>query len=135
MRKMLCILAALTAALLLTACDGGDVKNVEVIPWEASEIYSDKDIYAAIDGVKAYFQRGFSGCTMTSIGYVGDDAQERFEELAQKHDADEGIILYSSFDVAEPDGPLEPNSTYNNWKWYLVRDKGGRWKHVDHGYA
>ena len=22
----------------------------------------------------------------------------------------------------------------DDWKWILVRDNGGQWKHVDHGY-
>ena len=43
----------------------------------------------------------------------------------------------SSFDVDETggDGSLNPNSTYDGWCWILVRNTGGRWKHVDHGYG
>lgn len=42
----------------------------------------------------------------------------------------------SSFDVDSSggDGSLNPNSTYNDWKWILVRTNGGKWQHVDHGY-
>ena len=42
----------------------------------------------------------------------------------------------SSFDVDSSggDGSLNPNSTYNDWKWILVRTNGGQWQHVDHGY-
>lgn len=46
------------------------------------------------------------------------------------------IALLSSFDVDSSggDGSLNPNSTYNDWKWILVRTNGGQWQHVDHGY-
>ncbi|MGN0339060.1 MAG: hypothetical protein ACI4D0_01045 [Lachnospira sp.] len=32
------------------------------------------------------------------------------------------------------DGSSNPNSTYSDWKWILVRTNGGHWQHVDHGY-
>lgn len=46
------------------------------------------------------------------------------------------IVLLSSFDVDSSggDGSLNPNSTYSDWKWILVRTDGGKWQHVDHGY-
>ena len=31
-------------------------------------------------------------------------------------------------------GSLNPNDTYKNWKWILVRGSDGQWKHLDHGY-
>ena len=42
----------------------------------------------------------------------------------------------ASFDVDSSggDGSLNPNSTYSDWKWILVRTNGGHWQHVDHGY-
>ena len=41
-----------------------------------------------------------------------------------------------SFDVDSSggDGSLNPDSTYDNWMWILVRNKDGEWKHVDHGF-
>ena len=47
------------------------------------------------------------------------------------------IVLVSDFYVA-PDGgngSLNQDSTYTDWKWILVRNKGGEWKHLTHGYA
>ena len=46
------------------------------------------------------------------------------------------MVLLSSFDVDSSggDGSLNPNSTYDNWMWILVRSKNEEWKHVDHGY-
>ena len=33
------------------------------------------------------------------------------------------------------DGSLNPNDTYTGWQWILARNKGGKWKHKDHGYG
>ena len=118
----------------LFAC-GGNVRNVEVEPYE-SELYTEKDIESAIRVTKRYFMGNFSGCTLTTLSYAGDKASEGHIEWAERHDADEVIVLKSSFDVdaSGGDGSLNPNSTYNGWLWILVRDEGGRWRHVDHGY-
>ena len=53
-----------------------------------------------------------------------------------RNGADEVLVFTSTFDVDESggDGSLNPNDTYKNWKWILVRTNGGEWEHVDHGY-
>lgn len=73
---------------------------------------------------------------MEEIYYVGDETSSHYQDWADRNDVDEVIILLSSFDVDSSggDGSLNPNSTYDDWMWILVRDKGGQWKHVDHGY-
>ena len=118
----------------LCAC-GGNVTNVEVEPYE-SELYTDKDIEAAIRVTKRYFKSQFSGCKLTKLYYAGDETSKEHTEWAERHDADEAIVFKSSFDVDSSggDGSLNPNSTYSNWMWILVREEGGRWRHVDHGY-
>ena len=79
---------------------------------------------------------GDSGGDITEIYYAGDDYCTDFQEFADRNNADEVIVLLSSFDVDSSggDGSLNPNSTYNNWNWILVRTKGGKWQHIDHGY-
>lgn len=49
----------------------------------------------------------------------------------------EAIVLVSTFDVdaSGGDGSLNPDDTYENWEWVLVRDKDGTWRHVTHGYG
>ena len=56
--------------------------------------------------------------------------------IVNVYSADEVIVLVSSFDVGKSggDGSLNPDSTYTKWKWILVRNKSGSWRHVDHGY-
>lgn len=112
----------------------GNVENVE-IKSVGSNIFSEGDIESAINTTIAYFKAEFSGCTLTEIIYAGDEKKE-FEYLASQYNVDEVIVLVSSFDVdfSGGDGSLNPNSTYSNWKWILIRDQGGQWKHFDHGY-
>ena len=51
---------------LLTACGGGDVRNVRRIPGE-SQLYSNGEINSAMNEVLDFFQKEFDGCTMTEI--------------------------------------------------------------------
>lgn len=119
---------------VLSAC-GGDVSEVKTHNVE-SESYSEEDIKAAIDTIKKEFKSDWKGCTLTEIYYAGDDCTKDHKDWADRNNADEVIVLLSSFDVDSSggDGSLNPNSTYSDWKWILVRTDGGKWQHVDHGY-
>lgn len=118
----------------LVGC-GGNVKNVQVTDY-TSEIYSEVEIKSAIDVAIDYFQKEFEGCTLIEITYLGDDKLDDWSEYAEGNHADDVIVLVSTFEVdaSGGDGSLNPNSTYTNWKWVLVRTDGGKWKHIDHGY-
>lgn len=134
MKKIYLILILCISLLVLCAC-GGNVSNVYVEPYQ-SNIYSNQEIDDAINEIKQYFQVEFSGCTLTTITYAGDAEAQEWVDWARQNNADEVIVLTSSFDVdaSGGDGSLNPNSTYNNWLWILVRDNGGKWRHADHGY-
>ena len=121
---------------LLTACGGGNIDKVEIPDWPPSAIYTDDDIESAFQTVKDYFSKEFDGCTLTKLYYRGDAFADKFQEWAAQYNADEAIIIYSSFDVDSSggDGSLNPNFTYEEWQWILIRNKGGNWEHVDHGY-
>ena len=118
----------------LSAC-GGNVKNVNVVDVK-SEIYTSDDIKSAIDTIKKEFDKNWKGCTLKEIYYAGDDISKDHQDWADRNVADEVMVLLSSFDVNSSggDGSLNPDSTYDNWMWILVRSKDGQWKHVDHGY-
>ena len=135
MKKLIAMILLCAMILSLTAC-GGNVSDVQVLLWEESELYDDKEIHSAINETIGYFKRNFDGCTLTEITYAGDDVTAAHGEWAERHDANEAIVLISSFNVDSSggDGSLNPNSTYNGWNWILVRDTGGSWRHVDHGY-
>ena len=131
---------SLAVVTVLAGCggknSGGNIDNVQIPDWKPSEIYSDSDIEAAFQTVKDYFGNEFDGCTLTKLSYPGDTYADDFYEWAEQYDADEAIVILSSFDVdsSDGDGSLNPDSTYDDWKWILIRNDSGNWEHVDHGY-
>lgn len=136
-RKIYIIILAMT--LIFAGCGGrnrGNIDNVQIPDWKPSEIYSDDDIEKAYKTVKEYFSNEFDGCTLTKLYYPGDTYANEFDGWAEQYGSDEAIVILSSFDVDSSggDGSLNPNSTYDKWKWILVRNDGGDWAHVDHGY-
>ena len=134
MKKFLAVVLVLIGMLGLVAC-GDNTKNVKITDY-SSEIYSDAEIDSAIDVAIDYFEKYFDGCTLTEITYLGDDELDDFQKFAERNNADDVIVLISDFEVdaSGGDGSLEPNSTYTDWNWILVRTDGGQWEHVDHGY-
>ena len=140
MKKTTLIIIFLVMILNLIGCgkneSGGKIDNVYVPDCKPSEIYSDNDIEAAFQTVRDYFSEKFDGCTLTKLYYPGDAYADEFNRWAEQYDADEAIVILSSFDVdaSGGDGSLNANSTYEDWNWILVRNDGGDWEHVDHGY-
>ena len=134
MKKIVFIMLCILLVFSLSAC-GGDVSEVNTHNVN-SEIYSQEDINDAIDTIKKEFKRNWEGCTLTEIYYAGDDSSKDHQDWADRNNADEVIVLLSSFDVDSSggDGSLNPNSTYSDWNWILVRTNGGKWQHGDHGY-
>ena len=134
MKKIVYIMLCILLVCSLSAC-GGNVSKVNTHNVD-SEIYSEEDINAAIDTIKKEFKNDWKGCILTEIYYAGDDSSKDHQDWANRNNADEVIVLQSSFDVDSSggDGSLNPNSTYNGWNWILVRTNGGQWQHVDHGY-
>lgn len=134
MKKILCVMVCTLLVFSLSAC-GGKVNSVKTHKVE-SKIYFEEDITAAIDTIKKEFKSSWKGCTLKEIYYAGDERSKAHKDWAVRNKADEVIVLLSSFDVDSSggDGSLNPNSTYDNWMWILVRTNGGQWKHVDHGY-
>ena len=134
MKKIVCTMLCVLLVFSLSACDGNvsevNTHNVE------SEMYYEEDIRAAIDTIKKEFKSDWKGCTLTEIYYAGDDRSKDHQDWADRNNADEVIVLLSSFNVDSSggDGSLNPNSTYSDWNWVLVRTSGGQWQHVDHGY-
>ena len=96
MRRFAAIILAVVI-FTLAAC-GGNVSNVKVTAYD-SELYTDADVQAAINVAKAYFKKEFSGCTLTEITYAGDEKIQGYAEWADRNNADEVIVMSSSFDV------------------------------------
>lgn len=134
MKSVIRILGCMVIMFSLCACDGS-IKNTKTNEGY-SEIYSQQDISDAIDTIKNEFEKEWKGCTLNEIYYAGDDVSKDYQDFADRNNADEVIVLLSSFYVDESceDGSLNSNYTYENWNWILVRTLDGKWQHVDHGY-
>lgn len=134
MRKSI-VLTCLILTLLLCSCNKGDISSVKITDVQ-SEIYTEEDIDSAIDVILEYFHDEFSGCKLNEIEYAGDDMVDSHEEYTERYDADEVIVLLSSFyvDSSGGGGCLNTDQTYDGWGWILVRDEDDKWVHVDHGY-
>lgn len=134
MKKAISLICALL--MVITLCSCGSISKVKITSVQ-SNIYSENDIDSAINVTLNYFRDNFSGCTLKEIHYAGDDYLDDFKYWAHQYQCDEAIVLVSTFDVDSSggDGSLNPNSTYENWDWILVRNKDGEWKHKDHGYG
>lgn len=135
MKKLTCLVCGIVLAFGLCACGGdtNDVATHEV----ASDLYTQEEITAAMDTIKTEF-KDWKGCTLKELYYAGDGFSEGHQDWADRNDEEEAIVLLSSFDVDSSGGPdrtLNPDSTYTDWMWILVRSSGGPWKHVDHGYG
>ena len=122
---------------MFTGCSNmGNVSNAEIVTIE-SKIYSQEEILDAIDVVKAEFV-GFTGCTLTKIGYIGDE--KMLDYLSDEVlDNPPYIILDCEFSTSESsaeDG-FNGNETYQYgwWKWYLEKDALGNWKIDNYGVA
>ena len=134
MKKLYSAILCILLVLCLSAC-GGEISEATTHIVD-SDMYSQEDIASAIDVIKKEFKSSWKGCTLKEIYYAGDDSSIAYQDWAERNDTDEVIVLLSSFDVDSSggDGSLNPNSTYNGWNWILVRENGGKWQHVDHGY-
>ena len=133
-RVLACILLCLML-LMLTACGGGDVGVISMGDM-SSEVYTPSEINSGIGTVLDYFRKEFKGCSLKELAYIGDEKNNDYLDFATRNGADEVLVFTSTFDVDESggDGSLNPNDTYRNWKWILVRTEDGKWEHVDHGY-
>ena len=134
-KRLLAALLATISILCLAGC-GGKVSNVGIreVP---SDIYTFKEIDDAATVVMNYFRQNFDGCELTELWYAGDEEKAQYDALAARYGAEAAIVLKSTFTTGRSggDGSLNPNDTYENWKWILIRDKDGAWSHADHGYG
>ena len=134
MKKLMCLVCLFV--LLLTGCGGGDVSQVQMVMGQ-SEMFTQQEIEDAMEVAMNYFRKEFDGCTMTEIEYNEGKCAGAAAEWARQYGTEEGIVLYSSFDVdaSGGDGSLNPNSTYTKWQWVLTRDAGGEWVLRTWGYG
>ncbi|HEY5587623.1 MAG TPA: DUF4829 domain-containing protein [Candidatus Paceibacterota bacterium] len=120
----------------------GKPNNV-VVNIEKSDKFSEKEINNAIGCVKKKF-KDFGGCTLMKLGYDEKKSNDFIQGYLSNGKgslngikAENVIVLLSDFDVNSSggDGSFNPNSTYSDWSWTLIRDsKTGNWEIDDWGY-
>ena len=128
----ICICLAFALLLGIGAYQAKIIKTPEV----TSDLYSQEEITDAINVVKQEMNMNWKGCDLQEIYYAGDETSKDCLDWATRNDADESLVLLSTFYVGNDceDGSQEPDSMYENWMWILVRSKDGQWKCVDWGY-
>lgn len=126
------------ATALLLIGNRGNVSNVNRVVG-SSALYSEKSINKAFDVIEKKFAKDFEGCILTELRY-DEDVESRFEEEIEKYHKENNqdlIVVLSTFDTDEKggDGGFNPNDTYTNWQWYLVKTADKKsWKIINWGY-
>ena len=131
------VILILAAVLVLTG-NRGNISNVNrVVGYSA--LYGENSINEAFDVIEKKFAKDFEGCTLTELRY-DEDVENKFAEEIEKYHKEnnqELIVVLSTFDTDEKggDGGVNPNATYTNWQWHLVKTKDKKnWEIISWGY-
>ena len=143
MKKVIFFLCIILVAFSLWACRQAGKTNNTVESIGKHDKFSNEEIKDAMKRVKKKF-KDFKGCDLTQLWYDEEKSKGFIEGYlkngkgaASGVKSENVIVLFSDFDVDSSggDGSLNPNSTYSNWNWILIRDnKAGNWKVDDWGY-
>ncbi len=138
MKKCVCIMLVFLFMVSLCACGKstqvqGSFDNASVILNEYDKI-SDEEWKEVLSIVEAEFET-WPGFVMHHIEdvSVGNDTTY-CEMLREGVEFEKCIILKSSFTTGEEDwNGFSANMTYDEWNWYLAREKDGEWELVSYG--
>ena len=126
------------AIFLVLTANRGNVSNVNRIVGY-SALYDENSINEAFDVIEKKFSKDFEGCTLTELRY-DEDVENRFTEEIEKYHKEnnqELIVVLSTFDTDEKggDGGFNPNDTYADWQWHLVKTADKKsWEIINWGY-
>jgi len=146
MKEKVVLLLALALCLSLSACRNPGIINNAEIDYGNSTSFSEAEIKSAMEVVFSKF-RDFEGCDLIKLWYD----EEKSDTIIKRDISSDGgntiknsgaepeniIILFSDFyvDASGGDGGFNPDSTYTDWIWILIRDStNDNWKIVDWGY-
>ena len=131
------VILSVATVLVLTG-NRGNVSDVNRIVGY-SALYGENSINEAFDVIEKKFAKDFEGCTLTELRY-DEDVENRFAEEIEKYHKEnnqEQIVVLSTFDTDEKggDGGFNPNDTYTNWQWHLVKTADKKsWEIIGWGY-
>ena len=146
MKRIITLLFILALCVSLSACKSSGTTNNAEIDYGSSAFFSEAEIESAIDVVLIKF-RDFEGCDLKKLWYD----EERSDRIIQQDISSGGgntiknsgaepgniIILFSDFyvDSSGGDGSFNPDFTYTDWNWILIRDRAeDKWNIKDWGY-
>ena len=131
------VISVAVTVLVLTG-NKGNVSNVNrVVGYSA--LYGDTLINEACKVVEQKFANEFEGCTLTELRY-DEEVENRFADEIARYATEENqelIVLLSTFNTDEKggDGSFNPNDTYTNFQWHLVRTADKKsWEIISWGY-
>ena len=109
-----------------------------VIDYKTSELYSKEDMDAAIEQIMKEFNT-WEGCEMHQINYTDDqkckDNLSYVNELGTDKKYEECIVFTANFhSPKEGGGAWQADHEYEDYEWYLAREKGGEWELLTWGY-
>ncbi|WP_042274580.1 DUF4829 domain-containing protein [[Clostridium] dakarense] len=143
MKKVISFFSIILIVFSLVGCNQLGKTNDAKVTIGKSVKFSEKEIEDAIECVKDKF-KSFQGCDLTDLWYDEDRSNTLVDDYLKYglgsengSTAENVIVLMSNFNVGSSggDGSFEPNSTYSDWQWVLVRDsKTSKWKVDDWGY-
>lgn len=121
--KVNVLVLSVILSVLLSACGELKIEEGVQINIESSSLYTKSEIQSAIDICVDYFNENFEGCVLTEISYNDAFCIKEKDKWAVQYEADEAIVLTSTFVVDENggDGSFNPNDTYTDWQWILTR--------------
>ena len=142
MKKIIICFFCILSIFSLVACNKGNTSNDISIEISESTKFSKGEIENSIQCVESNFS--FPAATLTKIWYDEEKSNDLVDLYLENGNgstngvkAENVIILLSNFDVdGSGENPvLNPNSTYSDYKWILIRDsKDSAWKIDDLGY-
>jgi hypothetical protein len=132
MKKLISIILLCALTLFFTSC--GTLNFVDIEEF-SSEIYTARDIADAMEVVLEEFQ-GKTDRILLNLSYIGDSRLADYGDWADRNGADDVIVFLTDYYVSFfSDTPTQNTaSEYENWKFILVRTRGGEWEIVDQGY-
>jgi len=143
MKRITALFLLFTLCISLSACKNSGKTNNAEIDYGSSIKFNEAEIKSAVDTVLIKF-KDFDSCDLKKIYYDESKSDSQVEGyLSNGRGSDNGakkenvIILFSDFyvDSSGGDGSFNPDSTYTNWMWILIRDSADdKWKVDDWGY-
>jgi hypothetical protein len=139
------IIGLLTIALFLalTGCSEVGRTDLAEIDYGNSVTFSHAEIETAVGAVLVKF-KDFQGCNLLRLWYDEDRSNTSVQSYLASGggsvngvEAENIIILYSDFyvDSSGGDGSFNPDYTYHDWNWILIRaDRASDWVVDDWGY-